>query len=566
MGIFNFYSWYRKQFSENIYKVQKNISEAIPDVRIDNLLIDCNGLFHTSAQKVFKYGSYKPPYEVLIKENKFTKQEVYNDICQTIENLLFTVNPTKRLILCVDGTAPASKMTQQRKRRFKAASEREEGDKTFDSNCLTPGTEFMDHLSKYIEWFIRQRISENPLWQDIEVVYSSSFIPSEGEQKLMSFIRKYGKDNESYIIHGLDADLIMLSLLTHFPKFYVLRDDTFDRNNNYLLLDIGIVRKQLIEEIRWESTEEHKFNEEWVINDFVFLSFLCGNDFLPHIPSIEIIEGGIEVIIQVCKSVGETHGHITRNTKGNIVFCKIALGNFLEIISESEKELFEQKYKKRARYFPDETLDKCASFNGEKYCIDIEKYRVLYNEKHFKDEKDIEKACNSYLVGLQWILTYYTKEVPSWKWFYPYHYAPTSTMLLKYISSFQKPRYHKGIPSTPFLQLLTILPPKSSHLLPKNMSNVLNTHLKKFCPDKVEVDLSGKKQEYQGIVLLPFVEQKTVQKVYDEYISKLDEKDLKRNIIGKSVIYKYSPSTSKIFYSYYGNIPNCMVEYKIIEI
>lgn len=566
MGIFNFYSWYRKQFSANIYKVQTNISEAIPDIRIDNLMIDCNGLFHTSAQKVFKYGNYKPPYEVLIKENKFTKQEVYNDICQTIENLFLSVNPTKRLVLCVDGTAPASKMTQQRKRRFKAAADREEGDKTFDSNCLTPGTEFMDHLSKYIEWFIRQRITENPLWQDIEVVYSSSFIPSEGEQKLMSFIRKYGKDNESYVIHGLDADLIMLSLLTHFPKFYVLRDDTFDRNNKYLLLDIGVVRKQLIEEMRWESSDEHKFNEEWVINDFVFTCFITGNDFLPHIPSIEIIEGGIEVIIQVCKTVGKTHGHITRNTKGNIVFCKNALGNFLEIISESEKELFEQKYKKRARYFPDETLDKCASFDGEKYSIDIDKYRVLYNEKHFKDEEDLEKACNLYLVGLQWILTYYTKEVPSWKWFYPYHYAPSSSTLIKYISSFQKPRYHKGVPSTPFLQLLSILPPKSSHLLPKNMNSVLNTHLKKFCPDKIEVDLSGKKQEYQGIVLLPFIEQKIVQKVYEEYIDKIDEKDLKRNVLGKSVIYRYNPSAPRMFYSFYGNIPNCMAEYRIVEL
>ena len=146
----------------------------------------------------------------------------------------------------------------------------------------------MDHLCKYIDWFIRNRLTENPLWQNIEIVYSSSSVPSEGEQKLTSFIRKYTKNNESFIIHGLDADLIMLSLLTHYPKFYVLRDDTFDRTNNFLLLDIGSVRKQLIEIMRWEPTEEseYKFNEEWVINDFVFLCFLCGNDFLPHIPSL----------------------------------------------------------------------------------------------------------------------------------------------------------------------------------------------------------------------------------------------------------------------------------------
>jgi 5'-3' exonuclease len=99
MGIFNFYSWYRKQFSKDIYKIQKSLSEFNPDIRIDNLMIDCNGLFHTSAQKIFKYGSFKPPYKVEIKENRFTHQQVFNDVCQTIENILITVNPETRLIL-----------------------------------------------------------------------------------------------------------------------------------------------------------------------------------------------------------------------------------------------------------------------------------------------------------------------------------------------------------------------------------------------------------------------------------------------------------------------------------
>ena len=55
MGIFNFYSWFRKQYSEDIYKIKESILETGTDVSIDNLMIDCNGLFHMSAQKVFKY-------------------------------------------------------------------------------------------------------------------------------------------------------------------------------------------------------------------------------------------------------------------------------------------------------------------------------------------------------------------------------------------------------------------------------------------------------------------------------------------------------------------------------
>ena len=571
MGIFQFYSWFRKTFPKDIYRLQHSINSEL-SIDVDNLLVDMNGLFHTSAQKIFKYGSFKPTYDILIQENNKTRQQVFDDICQTVENLLITVSPRRKLILCVDGPAPIAKQCQQKKRRYKSALEREEGDKSFDSNCLSPGTQFMEYLSKYIDWFIKQRISENPLWQDIEVVYSPSTVPSEGEQKLMAYIRKFGDKNETYVMHGLDSDLIMLSLLTHFPKFYVLREDTFDRTNNFLLLDIGSVRSQLIELMRWERSEESefdfKFNEEWVINDFVFLVFMCGNDFLPHIPSIEIIEGGVEVIIGISKNVGETHGHITRNKSGVIVFCKSSLKRFLEIVSESEKQLLEQKFKHRSRYFADPILEKSISYDmlQNKYEIDIEMFRQIYNETNFNSEDEIKEASVQYLSGLQWILRYYTKEVPNWRWFYPHHYAPTASSLIEQLDSFEFPRNYRGQPLTSLEQLLCILPPKSSKLLPKPLDSLLTTNLKKYNPENVEIDLAGKKQEYMGIVKLPFVDVSVVRKVYAENVSRVDERELRRNNLGKTVVYKYDRSNPKIFYSYYGNILECTVKVNVIDL
>jgi 5'-3' exonuclease len=571
MGVFQFYSWFRRTFPENIYKVQRSINSEL-SLEIDNLLIDMNGLFHTSAQKVFKYGSFKPPYEIIIKENNKTHQLVFQDICETLENILFTVNPKRKVILCVDGPAPVAKQCQQRKRRYKSALERGDDDKSFDSNQLTPGTKFMDHLSKYIDWFIRKRLSENPLWQNIEIIYSPSSVPSEGEQKLLAYVRKFGDKNESYVIHGLDADLIMLSLLTHYPKFYVLRDDTFDHKNNFLLIDIGDVREKLVSLMFWDKSEDSlfdfKFNREWAINDFVFVVFLTGNDFLPHIPSIEIIEGGIEVIIEISKNVGRTHGHITRNKTGNIVFCKSSLKRFLEIVSESEKELLEQKFKHRSRYFEDPILQKAASYNitDQKYEIDIDVFREHYNDVIFDcNEKEIENASFEYLAGLQWILRYYTKEVPSWRWHFPYHYAPTASTLVKHIDSFEFPRSYKGKPLTPLQQLLCVLPPKSSKLLPVPLDSLISTKLKKFNPDDVEIDLSGKKHEYMGIVKLPFIDLSVIKKVHDENIDKVDERDRKRNNFGKNLYYKHDPTNTKEFKSYYGNIKECMVSVKVIE-
>lgn len=571
MGIFQFYSWFRKTFPKDIYKVDRSISSELSFTDIDNLLIDMNGLFHTSAQKVFKYGSFKPPYDIIIRENNKTHQLVFKDICETLENILMTVNPIRKLILCVDGPAPMAKQCQQRKRRYKSSLEREDNDKSFDSNQMTPGTKFMDHLSKYIDWFIRKRISENPFWQNIEVIYSPSSVPSEGEQKLLSYIRKFGDKNESYVIHGLDSDLIMLSLLTQYSKFYVLRDDTFDHKNNFLLIDIGSVREKIVDLMKWEKSEDalfdFKFNNEWAINDFVFACFLAGNDFLPHIPSIEIIEGGVEVIIEISKNVGRTHGHITRNKTGNIVFCKSSLKQFLEIVSSSEKELLEQKFRNRSRYFEDKILENSAKYNlsEQKYEIDIEKFRDSYNVEMFKNEEDLKKASYDYLAGLQWILKYYTKEVPSWKWYFPYHYAPTASTLVKYIDSFEFPRCFKGAPLTPLQQLLCVLPPKSSKLLPSPLDSLLSTKLKIFNPDDVEIDLSGKKQEYMGIVKLPFVDFSVVKKVYDENISKVDYRELRRNNLGKSLHYIYDSDNPRMFKSYYGDIENCTVTIKVIE-
>lgn len=568
MGVFQFYSWFRKQFPKDIHKLNKSINQEL-NLEIDNLMIDMNGLFHTSAQKVFKYGNFKPPYKVEIFNNNKTQQQVFSDVCQNLENILMTVNPNKRLILCVDGPAPIAKQVQQRKRRYKSSLDREENDKSFDSNCISPGTLFMDNLSTYIDWFVRSRLSENPLWQNLEVIYSSSSVPGEGEQKLLMYIRKYGRNNESFVMHGLDADLIMLSLLTQFPKFYILRDDTFDYKNNFLLIDIGSVRLQLIEMMRWENENDLKFNDEWVINDFVFLCFIVGNDFVPNVPSIEIIEGGVEVIISISKNVGRTHGHITRNKSGNIVFCKTSLKRFFEIVSESEKGLLEQKFKNRKMYFEDKILEKSASYNikDEKYDIDIEKYRDLYNDNVLEGE-DLEKLSHSYLTGLQWIIKYYTKEVPSWSWYYENHYSPLASTLIKHIDSYESPRYHKGISLTPYQQLLCILPPKSATLLPKPLDSLLGTTLKKFNPSDVEIDLSGKLKEYMGIVKIPFVDVNIVKKVHKENIEKLGGSDKKRDSFGNSLIYNYNPSSSKprIFYSYYGNIIDCKVNTKNIDL
>lgn len=717
MGIKHFFIYYKNNFGSCITSLKK--SEKVPKT-IDNLLIDMNGIFHTSAQKIYEYGNFKPS-ERLVRKRKKKKYtlshqiKVFEDICSTVENILNTVNPTKRLIMCVDGPAPLSKQCiskgtlvtlangktipienvkqgdmvagwngkgfttseclgnfykgrkktllitthsgkellctpdhrilvhtngkiewkeaeninvsndsvigsieqpdfeplvykkdtvapyvytpiksitqnkilnvydievdknhsfiangicvhncQQRQRRFRSAMEKKD-DNSFDSNCITPGTKFMDFLTKYIDWFIRKKISTDPTWQKIDIIFSSEKVAGEGEHKALSIVRKYMNENESYCLHGLDADLIMLTCGSPASKFYILREDLYNYDNEFYFLDIEKTREKLVDHLRWDS-KKFDYDPQTVISDFILMCFLVGNDFLPHIPNIEIIYGGITNMFDVYKNVCKSYGHLTIKTRNGIVFRPESLKIFFGTLSQYEKGGLEEKLMKKNNFFPDILLESHAEYKNFGYDLDIESYRKEYYKKKFPEDFQIKNICHSYLEGMQWVLSYYIEGVSNWKWYYPFHYAPFSKDLAEHITTFKFINYPFTTPTTPFLQLMSVLPPQSSCLMPSPLAKALvKPPLNKFCPDSIEIDLSGKRREWEGVVLLPIVDHEVVKNEYMKLLCYIDQKDLRRNRLGKSFVYSYIDNFYN-FTSFYGDIEKCHVGTEIVDI
>jgi 5'-3' exoribonuclease 1 len=580
MGIHRFFPWFKTTFGEHLIPLGKNKNFKTIDIKVDNFMIDLNGIFHTSAQKIYEYGNFKPHASILNKNrrrkvNGLQQQiKVFEDVCETVETLFHIVNPQKKLILCVDGPAPQSKQKQQRQRRFKSAQESSISSHpcTFDSNSITPGTKFMDYLTKYIDFYIRKRISEDKRWQNVQVIFSNEKSPGEGEHKLLNFIRQNKTTNpdDSYCIHGLDSDLIMLSLGTHLENFYILREDQYDYNNEFFVVDIGGVRMHLIEMMRW-NTEGKTFKNNYSVNDFIFLCFMVGNDFLPHIPSLEILNGGIDMMLDIYKDVCFEYGHLTRIVTGNVVFVKKPMEIILGTIGRYEKEMLEEKINGNQKYFQDILLEKSTFHNNIEggQSVDILKYRALYYSTNFSEDVTQLNICHQYLEGMQWVLSYYTTGVSNWKWFYPYHYAPFASSMAKNVQSFRFPVYGLTIPNTPYQQLLCVLPPKSANLIPYPLNTLLtnpNSPIKKYYPDTFKVDLSGKKKEYEGVILLPVIDSTSVQEEYFNILPQVDPRDLRRNKAGKSFVYNYMSDLDVTFKSYYGEIASCKTIISTIDI
>ena len=134
--------------------------------------------------------------------------------------------------------------------------------------------------------------------KNIKIIFSTAETPAEGEHKLLQHIRNSNNDYK-YVIYGLDADLIFLSLSANKDNIYLMRESNEINKNNkeiFNLIEIDLLKKCIIEQIS-EIMMKDDLNEQNIIKDFIFICYFLGNDFLPHIPSIDIKNVMIKIIL-----------------------------------------------------------------------------------------------------------------------------------------------------------------------------------------------------------------------------------------------------------------------------
>lgn len=398
MGIPKFFRYIAQRWPLSSQLVNGNI---IPEY--DNLYLDMNSIIHMSTHANAEVVGH------------LNEDEVFLAVTNYIEHLFSVIQPKDYFVLAIDGVAPRAKMNQQRSRRFrsaqdaetqrqKAAMRGEELDEDpFDSNCITPGTEFMAHLTTHLKYFIARKITEDAKWQTCKIILSGHEVPGEGEHKIMEFIRNLRaqpdyKVNTRHCLYGLDADLIMLGLSTHEPHFSLLREEvTFGRKvqfqskelseQRFNLLHLSLVREYIELELT-TGKFKHKPDFERLLDDLILILFVIGNDFLPELPMLLVHDGAIPVIFDTYKSYlySSDNKYITHN--GNIDFQ--ALKGWLEYLKSYQIRKFEQQCA-LDNWFSSE-MEKVTTQSGER-----EDEIVLTSTQRdvFEDIKKFMRKCIS---------------------------------------------------------------------------------------------------------------------------------------------------------------------------
>ena len=601
MGVPGLFPFIKKTFPHTIINFERD--DPGHSWEFDYVYLDSNPLLHDAVRYVYNLNETKRIKDEHAGKTYEEKELiVFEMFFNKIIEVIRFITPTKVLYIAIDGCAPRAKMNQQRERRFGSGLERSEKEKLLggdivDTTMITPGTEFMHHLSQFVYWKIRVFLEESSKKlfgrKDVTIIYSPPTVAGEGEHKIMDYIRSLPEKERTDATHcmfGPDGDLLFLTLSAHVNKMHLFREDG-DKNKqgHYNLVNSSEISAGLVKALNQEGRISRRERTVFdVSNDFTLIGFFVGNDFLPKIKMFHRLHEGLSKLFTNYIKASDRGFLLTKDNKILIEgFSHIVYG-----LSLSEEYYLAQQVHVTASEpkFLDNTLLQHATISLDRNGIEtvskinMVSYRQSYYNKAGIDGKNREPEfedavtlmCKQYFKNIIWVYRYYVEGLQSWEQSYKWHYAPLMIDLARYLNGLryrnsshpqilEVTTFEKSRPALPFEQLLSVISPFSYKLLPKEFHPLIldeNSLLNRagYYPKTFELDCEGTNENWKCLVLLPFVSSTVISEAYEEVNEKIKRK-WHRNEPGKVCTFNYKPSGFLAsFKSKYGYIENCRVK------
>ena len=439
-------------FFKNLVQTRRGILQEASDAPVpDVLYLDANSIIYDAARECDN-------------ATGITTDEMVIDLTiSKIRGYVESIGPVSETFVAFDGVAPYGKMIQQRERRWKARMFPAIGN-SWDTTRITPGTPFMSELG---------RRCYNELASD-SIAVSATDECGEGEHKLFGRLR--AGEPRNIAVYGLDADLIMLSLLhvgrckslmlfRETPEFIKAVDPNLEPNKSYFM-DIGKLRTEMTAELKATT-----------VDDYVFASFLLGNDFLPHFPGLCIRKDGMKRVISALREISGSGRRIICG--GEVDWS--ALKALVAILAGKEVEAVRSRGRKKFSMFDGEDISSGLPILDRRLEKSIGAGEPGWEDRYYKALLSSDPTpnfknhlCLEYCRTLEWCFCYYTGRDIGWTHCFRFHYPPLLSDLRDFLSSppvFGQWTVKASVP--PLVQLAFVLPPSSRMLLPKGLSDEL---------------------------------------------------------------------------------------------
>jgi 5'-3' exonuclease len=522
MGIPSFY--------KHLVKTNPSLIKQKLGDKVAVLALDFNCAIYHCLSKLQKKTIYDPKNRIDF-ENKLIQS-----VIQYIVKLRDHVQPTDLLYIAVDGVVPIAKIKQQRLRRFKSVwmgleeyKIKGSGVVGWDRNAITPGTDFMEKLTKRLEEWAKGVL-------DIKIIVSGVNETGEGEQKIMTYLRENAPSGE-VIVYGLDADLIVLCLWHRHQygwSFKLLREevemtggvklDSFN-DETFLYFDINHLCDVL--------------KQKWRVDlcDFVGVMTFLGNDFVPHGMTLCIKDDGIDRLMSILERIDKP---LIVIHNGIWTYDMAVLNEVLSVVSSNEEKWLKTGVGKKLKMSVhgysrgsgdvSESEKQMAALNNLPLVWKVERSIVNYSEetgfvlrndwkeKYYCDflwNAKSDDVVKEWLYGIQWVLDYYTgcRNVDM-LWYFPWYLPPLFSDILRVCKDFdaqflcQIGKHNSECtsvnPINPISQLLMVLPIESYALLPSRLRRLAFQHPEYF-PKEWGFFSAGRRQLWECEPLIPMM-------------------------------------------------------------